>query len=75
MIDAHGFNANLYDANGTAGNQIMLRLVIEGMKLQPCSPGFVDGRNAIIAADARSTAASTRGRSGRPSPGAGWASA
>ena len=28
-----------------------IQLVIDGMKLQPCSPGFVDGRNAILAAD------------------------
>ena len=51
MIDAHGWNANLYNATGTAGNQMMLRLVTEGMKLTPCNPGFVDARNAIIAAD------------------------
>jgi len=51
LIDAHGFSANFYDANGTAGNQIAMNLVMEGMKLQPCSPGFVDGRNAILAAD------------------------
>jgi|GEM_PF-2194963 len=52
MIAAHGFNADLYNASGTAGNQMMLRLVTEAMKLQPCNPGFVDGRNAILAADA-----------------------
>ena len=28
-----------------------MQLVIDGMKLQPCSPGFVDGRDAILAAD------------------------
>ena len=27
------------------------RLVVEGLKLQTCSPGFVDGRNAILKAD------------------------
>ncbi|MBK7635393.1 MAG: M36 family metallopeptidase [Saprospiraceae bacterium] len=26
-------------------------LVMEGMKIQPCNPGFMDGRNAIIKAD------------------------
>ena len=52
MINAHGFSPDLYDANGTAGNQMMLRLVMEGLKLQPCGPGFVDGRDAILAADA-----------------------
>ncbi|MBC14089.1 MAG: metalloprotease [Rhodothermaceae bacterium] len=51
MIDAHGFSADLYNASGTAGNQIMLNLVTEGMKLQPCQPGFVTGRDGILAAD------------------------
>jgi hypothetical protein len=30
---------------------MVMRLVFEGMKLQPCNPGFVDGRDAILAAD------------------------
>ncbi|PAP79805.1 hypothetical protein B1759_11585, partial [Rubrivirga sp. SAORIC476] len=51
LIDTYGFDADLYDAAGGAGNQIALALVTEGMKLQPCSPGFVDGRDAILAAD------------------------
>ncbi|NNF57191.1 MAG: T9SS type A sorting domain-containing protein [Rhodothermaceae bacterium] len=53
LIEAEGlgFDPDLYNAAGTAGNQIMLNLVTEGMKLQPCSPGFVDGRDAILAAD------------------------
>lgn len=42
---------NLYDANGTGGNVIALKLVTLGMKLQPCSPGFIDGRDAILQAD------------------------
>ena len=49
MIDEHGFDADLY--NGTGGNNMAMELIIEGLKLQPCSPGFVDGRDAIIAAD------------------------
>ena len=28
-----------------------LQLVMTGLKLQPCSPGFVDGRDAILKAD------------------------
>ena len=28
-----------------------IQLVLDGMKMQPCSPGFVDGRDAILAAD------------------------
>ncbi len=55
LVDEHGFDANPYnftgDVNQDAGNIMAMAIVIEGMKLQPCSPGFVDGRNAIIAAD------------------------
>jgi len=50
LIDTHGFDADLY--NGTGGNNIAIALVTEALKLQPCSPGFVDGRDAIISADA-----------------------
>ena len=49
MIDRYGWDADLY--NGTGGNNKTMSLVIEGLKLQPCSPGFVDGRDAILAAD------------------------
>lgn len=51
LIDAHGFDPDVYNASGTAGNQVMIQLVTEGLKLQPCSPGFVDVRDAIIQAD------------------------
>jgi Zn-dependent metalloprotease len=51
MIAAHGFSPDVYNAAGTAGNQMMLNLVTEALKMQPCSPGFVDGRDAILAAD------------------------
>lgn len=46
-----GINSNIYRASAKGGNNIALQLVMEGMKLQPCSPGFVDGRNAILKAD------------------------
>ena len=46
-----GFSPDFYDADGGFGNQIALNLVTEGMKLQGCSPGFVDGRDGILAAD------------------------
>lgn len=49
LIDAEGFDPDWY--NGTGGNNTALRLVIEGMKLQPCGPGYLDARNAILAAD------------------------
>jgi len=49
LMDEHGFDADLY--TGTGGNNISLSLVTEALKLQPASPGFVDGRDAILAAD------------------------
>ncbi|MER3498821.1 MAG: hypothetical protein C4308_09415 [Chitinophagaceae bacterium] len=47
----NSINTNLFNASGTGGNTIALKLVMEGMKLQPCSPGFLDARNAILRAD------------------------
>src|SRR6185436_15005716 len=50
LINDLGFNSN--PTITTSGNYIAMRLVLEGMKLQPCSPGYLDGRDAILAADA-----------------------
>ena len=33
------------------GNAAAMKLVMEGMRLQVCNPGFVDSRNAILKAD------------------------
>ncbi|MBC3846046.1 T9SS-dependent M36 family metallopeptidase [Winogradskyella echinorum] len=52
-IDKYGFDSDLYNGNG--GNNRVMKLVIDGLKLQPCSPGFVDGRDAILAADMATT--------------------
>ncbi|MGI4874201.1 MAG: M36 family metallopeptidase [Janthinobacterium lividum] len=43
--------ANLYNGSSTGGNAIAFQLVTQGMKLQPCQPGFLDARDAILAAD------------------------
>ncbi|MFN3596884.1 MAG: M36 family metallopeptidase [Rubricoccaceae bacterium] len=51
LIQTNGFDPDLYNASGMAGNQVALRLVTQALKMQPCAPGFVDGRNAILAAD------------------------
>jgi hypothetical protein len=51
LVDEHGFNPNIYDDWRTGGNNLAVQLVMDGMKLQPCSPGFVDARDAILAAD------------------------
>jgi len=55
LIDEYGFDPDIYNYTGDisldAGNIIAMALITEGMKLQPCGPGFVDGRDAIFAAD------------------------
>ena len=51
LIDKHGFNPVVYDPWFTGGNNLAIQLVMDGMKLQPCRPGFVSGRNAILQAD------------------------
>jgi hypothetical protein len=51
LVDRHGYEDNVYAPWWKAGNNLALQLVMDGMKLQPCSPGFVDGRNAILNAD------------------------
>jgi hypothetical protein len=51
LVDRHGYEDNIYAPWWKAGNNLALQLVMDGMKLQPCSPGFVDGRNAILNAD------------------------
>ena len=49
MVEAHGFSPDHY--NGNMGNNRTLQLVMDGLKMQPCDPGFVDARNAILQAD------------------------
>ncbi|MEN0006840.1 MAG: M36 family metallopeptidase, partial [Bacteroidota bacterium] len=49
LVDEYGFDNDLY--NGTGGNNIAMQLVLDGLKLQPCGPSFLDARDAIIAAD------------------------
>lgn len=44
-------NPTIFDTSSLGGNAVALRLVLEGMKLQPCRPGFIDGRDAILQAD------------------------
>lgn len=51
LVDKHGFNPNPYESWKTGGNNLALQLVTDGMKFQPCEPGFVDARDAILAAD------------------------
>ncbi len=49
FVGQYGFDPNA--RNTKSGNGKAVQLVIDGMKLQPCGPGFLDGRDAILAAD------------------------
>ena len=48
-VSQSGLDPDIY--NGTGGNNLAMQLVTDGMKLQPCGPGFVDARDAIMQAD------------------------
>jgi len=60
LVDRHGYNPNIYDSWSTAGNNLAVQLVMDGLKLQVCHPGFVDGRDAILAADSALTGGQNR---------------
>jgi extracellular elastinolytic metalloproteinase len=50
LVDQHGFDADLYNAGGGAGNQRALLYVNEGFKNTACGPTFLDGRDGILQA-------------------------
>ena len=56
LIDTHGKNdaaLPTYDSKGvpTDGKYLSMKLVIDGMALQPCNPNFIQARDAILDAD------------------------
>jgi len=51
MRASYGFSADWYDQSSGAGNIVLWKNVVDGLKLQPCRPTFVDARDAIILAD------------------------
>ncbi len=51
FIKDYGISQNIFNATGTGGNIIALKLVTQGLKLTKCSPGFVDARDGILDAD------------------------
>jgi extracellular elastinolytic metalloproteinase len=50
-IEKYGYNSDVL-ASMTSGNAKALQIVMDGLKLQACNPSFVDGRDAILQADA-----------------------
>jgi len=53
FIDKYGYDSNIY--NGTGGNNKVMRLVLDAMKLTPANPSLIQCRNAIIQADQNTT--------------------
>ena len=49
LVEKYGFDEDW--TNTDSGNGRAIQLVMDGMKLQPCSPGFLDGRDGIMLAD------------------------
>jgi len=52
-IGKYGYSSNIY--NGIGGNNKVMQLVIDAMKIQPCNPSFIQARDAVIAADQATT--------------------
>ena len=48
--EKYGYNHDIL-ADPNSGSARVVQTVMDGLKLQPCGPSFVDGRNAIIEAD------------------------
>jgi uncharacterized repeat protein (TIGR01451 family) len=49
LSDVYGWDPDLY--HGEGGNNIAIQLVMDGLKLQGCNPGFIEARDAILMAD------------------------
>jgi len=49
MVDQYGYDEDW--RNMESGNNKAIRLVMEGMRMQGCNPGFLRGRDAILGAD------------------------
>ena len=53
-VEKYGYSSDVM-ANSTNGSTRVLQLVYNALALQGCNPGFIEGRNAIIAADQAAT--------------------
>lgn len=49
LVERDGFQKIFIPQDG--GNNLTLQLIIDGLKMQICDPGFVNARDAILAAD------------------------
>lgn len=58
-VNKYGYSADV-TANATNGSSRVLQVVTNGLKLQSCNPTFIDGRDAILAADLAATGGSDK---------------
>lgn len=49
LVQKYGFDADLYHGDG--GNNLAMQLVMDGLKLQPALPTYLEARDAILLAD------------------------
>ena len=52
-IDKYGYDPNIY--SGAGGNNKVMKLVLDAIKINGCNPTIVTGRDALIAADQATT--------------------
>lgn len=52
--DKYGYASDV-TANSASGSARVLQLVMDGLKMQTCNPSFIDGRDAILAAELQTT--------------------
>ncbi|WP_080777006.1 T9SS-dependent M36 family metallopeptidase [Chryseobacterium phocaeense] len=53
-VEKYGYNSNVL-ADPNSGSARVLQLVVDALKLQQCNPNFIQGRDAILAADMAKT--------------------
>ncbi len=59
IVDEHGFTPKWFEhsrkksrkSKNNYGNMMFLQNLVDGLKLQPCFPTFIDARDAILLAD------------------------
>lgn len=53
LVEEFGFSADIYLSaeNMDRGNIVAFQNIVDGMKMQPCDPHFIDARDAILLAD------------------------
>lgn len=58
-VNKYGYSSDV-SASTTSGSARVLQLVTDALKLQACNPTFIDGRNAILAAELAKTGGADR---------------